>query len=114
MDKNLVQGSMGMLVLRLLEEKDMYGYEMIDTLRSRSNQVFELKAGTLYPLLHTMENKGYVSSYEEEAPSGKNRKYYHLTREGKRHVAQKKAEWQKYQSAVSSVLATEGRVCYGV
>ena len=38
MDKNLVQGSMGMLILRLLEEKDMYGYEMIDTLRSRSNQ----------------------------------------------------------------------------
>ena len=71
MDKNLVQGSMGMLILRLLEEKDMYGYEMIDTLRSRSNQVFELKAGTLYPLLHTMESKGYVSSYEEEAPSGK-------------------------------------------
>lgn len=114
MDKNLVQGSMGMLILRLLEEKDMYGYEMIDTLRGRSNQVFELKAGTLYPLLHAMEDKGYVSSYEEEAPSGKNRKYYHLTREGKRYVAQKKAEWQKYQSAVTSVLAAEGRICYGV
>lgn len=108
MDKNLIQGSMGMLVLRLLEEKDMYGYEMIDTLRSRSNQVFELKAGTLYPLLHTLEDKGYVSSYEEEVPSGKNRKYYHLTREGKRHVAQKKAEWQQYQSAVASVLAAPG------
>ena len=114
MDKNLVQGCMGMLILRLLEEKDMYGYEMIDTLRSRSNQVFELKAGTLYPLLHTMESKGYVSNYEEEAPSGKNRKYYHLTREGQRYVAQKKAEWQKYQSAVANVLAAEGRVCYGV
>ncbi|MDE6516621.1 MAG: helix-turn-helix transcriptional regulator [Acetatifactor sp.] len=105
---------MGMLILRLLEEKDMYGYEMIDTLRSRSNQVFELKAGTLYPLLHTMETRGYVSSYEEEAPSGKSRKYYRLTREGKRHVAQKKAEWQEYQSAVASVLAAERRVCYGV
>ncbi len=114
MDKNLVQGSMGMLILRLLEEKDMYGYEMIDTLRSRSNQVFELKAGTLYPLLHAMEDKGYVSSYEETAPSGKNRKYYHLTREGKRYVVQKKAEWQEYQSAVASVLASGGRVCYGV
>ena len=52
-DKSLVSGSMAMLVLKLLEEKDMYGYEMIVTLRERSNNVFELKAGTLYPLLHT-------------------------------------------------------------
>lgn len=107
-DRNLVQGSMGMLILRLLEEKDMYGYEMIDTLHNRSNRVFELKAGTLYPLLHTLEDKGYVNSYEEAAPSGKSRKYYHLTKEGKKHVTQKKAEWQEYQTAVASVLAREG------
>lgn len=56
-DKSLVSGSMAMLVLKLLEEKDMYGYEMIVTLRERSNNVFELKAGTLYPLLHTQEEK---------------------------------------------------------
>ena len=48
MDRNLVQGSMDMLVLRLLEEKDMYGYEMIDTLRGRSNQVFELNTTALF------------------------------------------------------------------
>ena len=50
--KNLVSGSMSMLLLKLLSEKDMYGYEMISTLRQRSQNVFELKAGTLYPLLH--------------------------------------------------------------
>ena len=49
-DKNLVQGSMALLLLRLLETKDMYGYEMIEALRSKSNNVFELKAGTLAPL----------------------------------------------------------------
>lgn len=107
-DRNLVQGSMGMLILRLLEEKDMYGYEMIDTLHSRSNQVFELKAGTLYPLLHTLEDKGYVSSYEETASSGKSRKYYRLTREGKKYLTQKKADWQEYQAAVASVLSRDG------
>ncbi len=47
-DKSLVSGSTTMLVLKLLEEKDMYGYEMIDTLRGKSKNVFELKAGTLY------------------------------------------------------------------
>ena len=54
-DRNLVQGSMAMMILRLLETKDMYGYEMIEALRERSNNVFELKAGTLYPLLHSLE-----------------------------------------------------------
>ncbi len=48
-DKSLVSGSTTMLVLKLLEEKDMYGYEMIDTLRGKSKNVFELKAGTLLP-----------------------------------------------------------------
>ena len=50
-DKTLLSGSMGTMLLKLLSEKDMYGYEMIETLRSRSQNVFELKAGTLYPLL---------------------------------------------------------------
>lgn len=77
-DKNLVQGSMALLLLRLLETKDMYGYEMIEALRSKSNNVFELKAGTLYPLLHSLESKGYVRSYED-ASSGKKRRYYQLT-----------------------------------
>ena len=52
-EKSLVSGSMTMLILKLLSEKDMYGYEMIDTLRQKSQNVFELKAGTLYPLLFT-------------------------------------------------------------
>ena len=63
-DRSLVSGSMGMMILRLLTEKDMYGYEMIDTLKKRSENVFELKAGTLYPLLHGLEEKQFVTSYE--------------------------------------------------
>ena len=59
-----------MLILRLLDEKDMYGYEMIETLRSRSENVFELKAGSLYPLLHTLEANNLVTAYEDDA-SGK-------------------------------------------
>ena len=83
-DRTWLSGSMGMLILRLLSEKDMYGYEMIDTLRKRStlDRVFELKAGTLYPLLHGLEEKHYLTSYEQEV-LGKVRKYYRITREGK-------------------------------
>ena len=53
----LVSGSTTLLLLQLLSERPMYGYEMIDTLQNRSQNVFELKAGTLYPLLHSMEQK---------------------------------------------------------
>lgn len=105
-DKALLSGSMSMLILKLLSEKDLYGYEMIDTLRRRSENVFELKAGTLYPLLHSLEDKGYLSSYEQEA-SGKVRKYYQLTKEGRRFLEKKQEEWTEYANAVSNVLALE-------
>lgn len=105
-DRTLVSGSMAMMILRLLSEKDMYGYEMIDTLRQRSQNVFELKAGTLYPLLHNLEEKYYLTSYEQEV-LGKVRKYYSITREGKKYLEQKQEEWKEYSQAVSNVLALE-------
>ena len=73
-EKNQLSGNTTMLLLKLLSEKDMYGYEMIETLRARSNNVFELKAGTLYPILHTLEEQSCLVSYEQEA-GGKTRKY---------------------------------------
>jgi len=87
-DKSLLTGSMTMLVLKLLSEKDMYGYEMIDTLRKKSQNVFELKAGTLYPLLHGLEEKGMLKVYEQEY-LGKTRKYYSITKEGKKLLKSK-------------------------
>ena len=103
-DKSLISGSTSMLILRLLEDKDMYGYEMIETLEKKSNNVFTLKAGTLYPLLHSLEEKKYLTAYEDEA-GGKTRKYYSLTKEGKKYLKAKKDEWQEYQNAVSNVLS---------
>ena len=106
-DKSLVSGSTSMLLLRLLEEKDMYGYEMIETLESRSNHVFSLKAGTLYPLLHSLEEKGYLTAYESEV-NGKTRKYYSIAKNGRNYLKDKKQEWQEYQRAVTNVLCMEG------
>jgi len=108
-DKSLISGSMTLLLLKLLEEKDMYGYEMIDTLRRRSNNVFELKAGTLYPLLHSLESKRLLNSYEEEA-GGKLRKYYSLTSDGRKVLREKEKEWKEYADGVSGVL---GGLNYG-
>ena len=108
-DKALMSGSTTMLLLTLLSEKDMYGYEMIDTLKNRSQNVFELKAGTLYPLLHALEDKRYLTVYEKEA-AGKTRKYYSITKEGRKILAEKKEEWKTYTAAVTQVLTMGGAV----
>lgn len=105
-EKSLLSGSMTMLILKLLSEKDMYGYEMIDTLRRKSQNVFELKAGTLYPLLHSLEEKGALTVYEQEA-GGKTRKYYSLTKQGRGFLEKKMKEWREYSEAVTNVLALE-------
>ena len=103
-DKSLLTGSSTLLVLKLLSEKDMYGYEMIDTLRKRSQNVFEFKAGTLYPLLHGLEEKGVLKVYEQEH-LGKTRKYYSITKEGRKLLKEKTQEWEVYSGAIANVLA---------
>ncbi len=106
-DKSLLSGSTAMLILKLLSEKDMYGYEMIESLQKRSENVFELKAGTLYPLLHTLEEKGFLTCYENEV-LGKVRKYYGITKHGRAELKAKEKAWKEYIQAVSNVM------CLGV
>lgn len=103
-DKSLLTGSTTVLILKLLEEKDMYGYEMISNLAKKSNHTFDLKAGTLYPLLHNLEKNGIVESYEESTASERTRKYYNLTEKGKDVLKIKEKEWHEYSTAVNRVL----------
>jgi len=102
-NKSLISGSTAMLLLSLLSQKDMYGYEMIETLHQCSNHVFDLKAGTLYPLLHALEEKGYLESYEN-LESAKPRKYYHITKKGLKYLKASREEWQEYAKAVKGVI----------
>ena len=105
-DKNQLSGNTAMLLLQLLAERDMYGYEMIEVLGERTDNVFELKAGTLYPLLHGLEDKDQLLSYEKEA-GGKTRRYYRITGEGKKALKRKKKEWETYEKAVAQVIGGE-------
>ena len=104
-DKGLVAGSSTMLVLSLLEGGDMYGYQMIEELSRRSNDTFQMKEGTLYPILHALEKDKYLSSYQQEAPTGRVRKYYKLTKKGKKLLDEKRAEWEAFYHGVNSVLS---------
>lgn len=103
-DKSLLAGSTALLVLKLLESGDKYGYQMVEELRRRSDQTFELKSGTLYPLLHSLEQKGYIEAWEEDVGAARPRRYYHLTDSGRRQLAEKETEWRTYADAMLRVL----------
>ena len=102
-DKSLMTGSTTMLILKLLSGTDMYGYQMIEELARRSEQTFALKTGTLYPLLHGLEEQGAVSSYEREE-RGRPRRYYHLERKGQKLLSEKQEEWERFNGAVDLVM----------
>lgn len=104
MDKALLSGSTAMLLLKLLEEQDMYGYQMIETLARRSDHTFDLKAGTLYPLLHTLEERGNIEAYLEGEGGTRPRRYYRLTTAGRGKLREKEQEWRQYVGAVEQVL----------
>jgi DNA-binding PadR family transcriptional regulator len=103
MNTQFRKGVLEICVLKLISKKDMYGYEMIDTLAQRSNNVFEMRAGTLYPLLRNLVNQKCLTSYEEEV-NGKLRKYYSLTLIGRKVLEEKQKTWHEYSSAVISVI----------
>ena len=105
MEKNGLAGSVSLLVLSLLRDGDKYGYEMISQLALRSEQVFELKEGTLYPILHGLEKGKLVTAREQETPEKRRRRYYRITAAGLRALEEKQAEWETYARAVTAVLA---------
>ncbi len=87
LNRELVKGSTVILVLTLLNERPMYGYELVKEMGSRSGNELQMKEGTLYPSLHKLERQGYISSYWEKQEKGPDRKYYRITDEGKEVLA---------------------------
>lgn len=110
-EKSLLSGSTPLLVLSLLKDGDMYGYEMIEELARRSDDTFLLKEGTLYPLLHTLEKEGLIHAYNKTAPSGRERKYYRLTPAGGQRLHYKQEEWKLFSEKVNAVIHARPANC---
>lgn len=100
----LVKGTTAPICLRLLSEKEMYGYEMVKAVDERTNGALQWKEGTLYPLLHQLESDGLVQSVWREGPTGKQRKYYHITRKGRSELTRRVEEWRTVHTAVNVLL----------
>lgn len=102
-NKELLKGSTTMIILNLLSKQNMYGYEMIKKLSMQSENVFELKEGTLYPILHTLEEKSLIISYWDESTS-KRRKYYSITEKGRKDLESRKEEWKIFSTGINKVI----------
>ena len=103
-DRSLLSGSTTLLVLSLLAEGEKYGYQLIAELAARSDDTFCLTEGTLYPILHTLEQDRRVVSYEREAENGRMRRYYRITPRGKELLTEKAAEWRFFASKVDAII----------
>jgi len=103
----LLKGNAVTLVLTLLARKEMYGYELIKEMSLRSQGLFDLKEGTLYPILHVLERDRAVESYWDEKSGARSRKYYRITKSGRALLKEKKKEWEEFQKAVSRFLGAE-------
>ncbi len=101
--KELLKGSTTMLILEMLKSENMYGYQMIKKLSEKSQNIFELKEGTLYPILHSLEEENFITSYWDES-TAKKRKYYAITEKGKKQLKERKEEWKIFSNGINKVL----------
>ena len=103
-DTQLLKGTVRLLILRLLDREPMYGYQMIQHLKDRSEGYFQLGEGALYPLLHEMEEHRFLRAEWRDQESRPKRRYYHLTAKGKKELARRRETWQGFTKAVDLVL----------
>ena len=107
MDRDLKRGTIEMVILRLLTEREMYGYELVSTIEARSAGRLEVRDGTLYPVLYRLEEAGHVEPRWVTPERGVPRKYYRLTIAGRAELARLTAEWETFTAGVDAVLARQ-------
>ncbi|WP_067726619.1 PadR family transcriptional regulator [Oceanobacillus damuensis] len=103
-NRELVKGSTSLLVLQLLNERDMYGYELVKEMDRRSDHNLQMKEGTLYPALHKMEKQEYIECYWQNQEKGPARKYYRITAQGKEILAERTSEWHRYVQVMNNLI----------
>lgn len=98
-----MRGAGPVAVLKLLERKEMYGYELTEALAKDSAGVLDMGQSTLYPLLYNLEAKGLIESDRRTADNGRERKYYRLTPKGRTRLAKDMDAWKRLVSAMAAI-----------
>lgn len=101
------KGSTELLILVLLSNEQMYGYQISQELAQRSAGYFDIKEGLLYPTLHRMQKEGLVTSSWRQAGEKRRRKYYEITAVGRETLASQQKEWEQFMGQLQSLLKTQ-------
>ena len=103
--QDLVKGTFVPVILSLLKDRPMYGYEIGKVVNARTNGKLEWKEGTLYPILHRLQADGMISAKWSEVPgTDRSRKYYRITSKGTAELARRAREWREFSAAVSALI----------
>ena len=103
----LLQGTLDLLILRTLELRPLHGVGIADRIGQVTKGVFVIGPGSLFPALHRLAEKGWITGEWGELSNGRRAKFYTLTQPGCRQLAKEKRDWQKVWTAVHQVLAEE-------
>mgnify|MGYP001816018180 FL=1 len=103
MGSQALKGHLDMLLLAVLDDGPKHGYAIIESLRDRSGDVFDLPDGTVYPALHRLEGAGLVAS-EWHQVDGRRRRTYEISRKGRAHFAEQRRSWELFFTAIDNVL----------
>ena len=104
----LLQGTLDMLILKTLQWGEQHGYGISQAIRVNSGEVLQVETGSLYPALHRLENRGLLAADWKETETGREAKFYRLTKKGREQLEAETASWQRLARAVSLILALEG------
>lgn len=102
-ERELMRGAGPFAVMKLLRRREMYGYELVTALSTHTDGVLAMGQSTLYPMLYNLQAKGYITSRWQKAQSGRQRKYYALTRRGLQQLATETRQWQSLVNAIASL-----------
>lgn len=102
--RELVKGSIDSLLLCLIGQRPMYGYQIIKELDDKSRGYFRYKEGTLYPALHRLEKAGLLLARWESTPGGRQRRYYSITKKGSNILAERTVQWLDFLSAMNLII----------
>lgn len=103
-NSNLMRGVVDSIVLRLVSQRAMYGYEIIKVVNQETQNAFEWKEGTLYPCLHRLENDSMIVSEWITADNRRPRKYYSITKKGEGALEKRVDEWTVFSQSVNAML----------
>jgi PadR family transcriptional regulator PadR len=103
-ERELLKGSTDTLLLSLISQKPIYGYQIIKEMESKSNGYFQFKEGTLYPALHRLERAGFIKGKWEKLPSGQERRYYYLQEKGEKALEDRLETWRNFSLAVDLIM----------